>query len=246
MEVQSLCVQAGADVACKEKAQQTISEIAQRLRQNSSYPSVQNQPVPMATIPSQTRPEVPPDQVDDQLGTPAKRNPVRSSFDFRKTNWGMAKEQVKNSEIGHLETQSDNVLMYSDRVAGMDVMIGYVFIGDKLVRSKYVFSEKHTNENLFINDYMEIKKILTEKYGTPVEDKPVWSNELYRSDRQYWGTAVSAGHLAFMSSWDTPSTSIFHVLRGDNFKMVLGTEYVSKELRKLEKQSKQDKALSDF
>lgn len=254
VEIQSLYVRPHADLACKENAQRTISEITQRLRQNSSHQSVQSQPVPMVAIPSQprpeappqTRPEVSPSQVADQLEATAKRTPVRSSFDFRKTNWGMSKEQVKNAEIGHLETHNDDVLVYSGQVAGKDVRIGYIFTEDKLVRSKYIFAEQHTNSNLFINDYMKIKEILTEKYGAPVEDKSVWSNELYRNDPQSWGTAVGAGHLRFVSTWDTSSTSIAHVLMGDNFKISLVTEYTSKELRKLERRSKQDKDLSDF
>ncbi|MBK9949205.1 MAG: hypothetical protein IPP12_18775 [Nitrospira sp.] len=246
VEIQSLYVVPHDDWACQDKAQQTISEITKRLRESSAKPSVQSQPVPMAVLPSRTRPEVPPRHVADQLEAPAKKNLVRSEFDFRKATWGMTKEQVRTAEIAHLETQNDTLLVYSDKVAGKDVRIGYIFMGDQLVRSKYVFFEKHTNWNLFINDYLEIKEILTKKYGQPVEDKPVWSNELYRDDPKSWGTAVGVGHLRFVSNWDTPTTSILHVLMGDNFKISLVTEYASKELRKIETQSNQDKALLDF
>lgn len=262
VEIQSLYVRPHADWACQDKAQQVISEIAKRLREGASTPSVQSQPVPMVALPSETRPEVlpqtqaevssktrpevPPRQVANQPDAPTKRTPIRRPFDFRKTTWGMTKEQVKKSEVGHFETQSDDVILYSDMVAGKEVRISYKFVGDKLVRGRYTFLETHTNPNLFIRDYMEIKEILTEKYGPPVEDKPVWSNDLYRDDPKSWGTAVSAGHLAFVTHWDIPPTTIFHVLRGDNFEIVLGTEYASKELIELERQFRKDKALSDF
>ena len=246
VEIQSLYVRPHADLACKENAQRTVSEITNRLKQSSNHPSLQNQATPMAVVPSQPQQDALQSHPATKLEFQPKDNPVRIAFDFRKTNWGMSKEDVKKAELGHLANQSNNVLMYSEKVAGKDVLIGYVFIADKLVRSRYTFSEQHTNPNLFINDYMEIKEILTDKYGQPVEDKPVWSNQLYRNSPQDWGTAVSAGHLSFVTHWDTPATSIFHILKGDNFKIVLITEYESKELRMLEKQFKQGKDLSDF
>jgi len=182
----------------------------------------------------------------DELESLPKNTAVRSSFDFRKTNWGMTKDQVKKAELGRLVSEDDGLLVFSDKVAGRDVQIGYVFIGDKLVRSKYVFLEQHSNENLFISDYVRIKEILTEKYGPPLEDRSVWANELYRNDQPRWGMAVSVGHLLFFSEWKTPSTHIFHGLKGDNFKISLQTEYSSRELGRLEKQSEKDKALSNF
>jgi hypothetical protein len=182
----------------------------------------------------------------EQVKPSPKEEPSKSRFDFRKTNWGMTKEQVKSTESGKLEAEQDNMLQYSDRVAGKDVRIGYIFVANKLVRSKYIFTEKHTNNNLFLSDYEEIKDILSEKYGPPGEDKSMWINKLYQDDRQYWGMAVSAGHVRFWSTWDTPSTTIFHVLKGDNFKISLVTQYASKELKKLEQQSEKNKTLSDF
>jgi hypothetical protein len=58
--------------------------------------------------------------------------------------------------------------------------------------------------------------------------------------------AISIGHLAYWTTWDTQTTKIFHGLRGDNFKVSLMTQYKSKELEKLEQQSEKDKTLSNF
>ena len=183
---------------------------------------------------------------EDQLkGFPSK-DPIRSSFDFRKTSWGMAKEQVKKAETGKLEAEKDDRLGYSDSVAGKEVAIIYVFTKNKLTRSTYIFTSQHTNKNLFINDYEEIKQLLSDKYGLPSKDGSRWANDLYRNAPQDWGMAVSVGHLSYWSSWDTQTTNIFHGLRGDNYKVTLMTQYKSKELEKLEQQSEKDKTLSNF
>lgn len=51
VEIQSLYVQVGADLACKDKAQQVSSEITKRLRKGSTIPSVQlEDPVPPGLI----------------------------------------------------------------------------------------------------------------------------------------------------------------------------------------------------
>jgi TolB-like protein len=57
VEIQSLYVQAGADLACTDRAQQVISAISQRLRQDLAAPSVLSQPMPAAASVSLPRPE---------------------------------------------------------------------------------------------------------------------------------------------------------------------------------------------
>lgn len=46
VEIQSRYVQAGADLACKDKAQEVISSISAKLRQGSANSSMNNQPAP--------------------------------------------------------------------------------------------------------------------------------------------------------------------------------------------------------
>ena len=58
VEIQSLYVQAGADLACKDTATETIAQLTQRLRQHSALPSIQGQPMPMVVAPSQAQPEL--------------------------------------------------------------------------------------------------------------------------------------------------------------------------------------------
>ena len=106
--------------------------------------------------------------------------------------------------------------------------------------------EDHTNKNFYINDYEELKEILTKKYGKPKKDEKIWDNELYKDDRSSWGLAVSVGHLAYGASWETSTTEIVLRLSGDNYKISLILAYDSKELKEWANKIKEEKAKSNF
>jgi hypothetical protein len=177
----------------------------------------------------------------------AKEEPKRTgSFDFRKANWGMSKKQVKATESGKVERDDDEVLAYSGTVSGMDALIAYIFIDSKLVRAKYVFLPQHTNKNDYIVDYKGIKETLTDKYGSPKSDDSYWRNDLYKTDYSEWGFAVSLGHLTYSAEWETESSEISLILSGENYKIHLATEYISKQLKNLEETARQKKKKTEF
>jgi hypothetical protein len=164
-----------------------------------------------------------------------------SSFDFRKAKWGMSKKQVKATESGKIERDDDVVLGYSGRVSDMECFIVYIFTENKLVRTKYVFIPKHSNENDYIVDYKNIKEGLTKKYGSPKSDDSYWRNELYKDDYSHWGFAVSLGHLTYLADWETESSKISLILSGENYKVNLATEYISKQFEGLEEKAVEKK-----
>lgn len=167
-------------------------------------------------------------------------------YTFRKTTWGMTKEQVKKTENSESIQEDDEILAYKGTVADLDCIIGYVFADGKLVRTKYRVLETHTNRNDYISDYNSLKKILTEKYAKPKDDKTVWKNDLYRTDRTEWGFAVSLGHLVYYCKWENNESDIILYLHGENYEISLDVEYSSKALKGLEEKKKKKKALTDF
>jgi hypothetical protein len=173
-------------------------------------------------------------------------NNSASSFDFRKSNWGMSKAQVKSSENITLVKEDVNLLAYSGNVSNLEVLVIYIFVEDKLVRTRYSFIEKHTNKNEYISDYSAIKVALTEKYGNPSLDKEYWLNDLYKKDYDQKGFAISLGHLKYFSEWETTRTKITSALTGDNYEISHVTEYLSKELDAFEEKKKKEKNKSDF
>lgn len=154
--------------------------------------------------------------------------------DFRKTTWGMDKKTVKLTEPDDPKSEEDSAMIYSRKVAGMDVLIGYIFVEDKLVRAKYMFHPQHDDLNAYITDQNNIKKALEKRYGKSAKERAIWRNELYTNIPSQWGIALGQGYVTFLSLWQTPKTEITVTLKGDNGKIDLWLEYKSKALAKLE------------
>ena len=115
-----------------------------------------------------------------------------------------------------------------------------------------MFTHSHSNENDYILDFNKLKEILTKKYGKPIEDERLWKNDLYRDDPQYWGFAISLGHLIYLATWETPATDttdttiITLLLNGENFEIMFCIEYLSKNLHKLEEKAIEKKSLEEL
>jgi len=104
-----------------------------------------------------------------------------AKYDFRKTNWGMSKEQVKATEDKKPDFEDNTMLSYEVTISEKDFECAYLFIEDKLYGSRYLFFGEHTNKNLYIDDYEELKEILTKEYGKPKIDKVTWKNDLFKN-----------------------------------------------------------------
>jgi len=162
-------------------------------------------------------------------------------YDFRKTNWGMSKEQVKATEDKKPDIESEGMLAYEGTISGKNFVYIYFFSEDKLhTTSGSISTGEHTNKNLYIGDYEELKETLTKKYGKPTLDKVTWKNDLYKNDEQDWGTAISIGHLVYVASWETSTTKIdLHLKGDDNYRINLILVYKSKELEEWARQTKE-------
>ncbi|MBE3128663.1 MAG: hypothetical protein IMZ60_03175 [Actinobacteria bacterium] len=154
-------------------------------------------------------------------------------YDFRKTNWGMSKEQVKATEDKEPDWEDDAELSYKVTISGKsgkDFPCNYYFSADKLYSSAYGLGGRHTNNNLYIDDYEELKEILTKEYGKPKTDKVIWKRDVFKDDKSYWGTAVVGGDLSCSAQWETPTTEINLKLFGEDWRIILIVSYESKEL----------------
>lgn len=170
----------------------------------------------------------------------------KQEYDFRQTNWGMSKEQVKATEDKKPDSEDINSLGYNVKIDRDDYLCIYNFLEDKFYNSIYACTEKHTNKNLYIDDYEGLKEILTKKYGEPQTDLIIWKNDLFKNKKQDWGTAISIGHLVYRASWNTSTSTIILVLGGDNYQISLGISYDSKELDEWANKIKEEKAKSKF
>lgn len=149
------------------------------------------------------------------------------SYDFRNSCWGDSMEAVKKSETLELLVEDEKLLVYSGgEIVNLDVTVIYGFDKDnKLIDGFYSVNEDHTNDNLYINDYEDIKESLSTKYGEPAYDDMVWNRDLYKDKQDSYGFAVSIGDLEYSSGWKIDNTYITLSLKGDNYNMNLSLIY---------------------
>jgi hypothetical protein len=165
--------------------------------------------------------------------------------DFRDSTWGDSIESVKES-AGEPAQSTEDTLVYKVSIKGLDAVLIYQFTAGKLTSAGYLFTESHSNKNLYISDYSTIHGLVNQKYGKPESNDAVWLNDLYRDDPSNYGTAVSIGHYVKQAIWETERTKIMHTLRGDNFEITHGINYLSKELESLSEETKEKEAMDQL
>ncbi len=174
-----------------------------------------------------------------------------NSQDIRSFYWGDSMERIKEiegkQEWTHPESKDgiQEMIYFSSTISELETYVCLFFIDNRLTRSKYVFLEEHSNENLYLSDFKSIDEILQEKYGKE-ETRYKWRRDLYKDDSDRWGFAVSIGDLFVATNWDTEKTFITHALYGDNYEITHAIEYVSLELKNLYEEKKKEKQKSVF
>jgi len=171
---------------------------------------------------------------------------LSAQTNFRNTTWGMSKQEVKSVENIELLKEIDNALVYKTEIAGFQCYVYYIFINDQLSRAKYYLLESHTNMNDHISDYKKLKKLLTKKYGSPVESEQIWRDDLYKGDYNDWGMAISVGDMMYYSEWEIPETDVLIMLYGENYEINHQIEYSSKKFAKKEKEQKEKETLDEL
>ncbi|MBN1345999.1 MAG: hypothetical protein JXQ73_25150 [Phycisphaerae bacterium] len=147
---------------------------------------------------------------------------------FRGIPWGATKEAVESQEKAPRIRDLGDILVYSDRVAGLPAQVGYVFADGKLVIGKYRFTVEHVNGNAFLDDFDKIHILLEKKYGKAKTCESFWRRDLYRSDATRWGMAIAVGDLSRYAVWELADTTLCLALSGDNFEISLVLEYSSR------------------
>lgn len=153
-----------------------------------------------------------------------------AEFNFRKTTWGMSREQVKASEVAEPTGERPEVITYRGELEGMPVVIGYLFDGQKLTRAGYLIRSQHEDPNSYISDYDRVKDFLIRKYGSPARDEMVWAEGEEEDDPAGFGEAVCGGRLRYSTFWTDGVTVIRESLGGEDGKCRHGVMFESVEL----------------
>ena len=162
--------------------------------------------------------------------------------DFRKATWGMSANQVKQTETAKLVTHTNHKLTYATRLLGQEVTLMYIFVDNKLVRTRYDNAENHINNIEYFRYYDKLVSTLKDKYGPPTEEFTYYENDQLKDRPGTWATALGAGRIAKFTVWELGETQIDAGLYGRNSKVTCGVEYVSTELIQLEVERKRKQA----
>jgi len=140
---------------------------------------------------------------------------------------GQTPTALRAAVAGDIRKDEQDKLIFLRNIADHGVLEGYEFKQESLVRGQYILLQRPLNGlNEFIGYYQALKRTLTESYGTPVQDRIIWNNDLYKPLPDYWGVAVMIGHLQYHAAWETEEGTLTLELTGDHHcKMML--EYQS-------------------
>ena len=159
-----------------------------------------------------------------------------TEFDFKKFRWGDPEEDVIREE-GEPEYKADipatdtHYIAYNVTAAGKDAVLAYYFCDEGLYRTRYILSENHSNETLYIDDYEDVKKAITKKYGEPLFDEEMWQDD---SKKDYYaskkGDALNYGYLEYWTWYALDRTYINMSMSADNYEISTTIDYTSKQI----------------
>ena len=163
----------------------------------------------------------------DRNETETKKAP---EFNFRKTTWGMSRDQVKASEDTTPTGEKPDVLTYRDELDGIPAIVGYLFDGDKLTRAGYLMRGSYDDPNKYIEDYDKVKESMIKTYGAPAQDEMQWKEGEESQDHAQYGKAVCDGKLRYTTVWTDGVTMITERLGGENGNCKHGLMFESIDL----------------
>ena len=167
--------------------------------------------------------------------------------DVRKVVWGMTKEEVRNTEnleeiridlpgltedLTNKVNEPVSLLAYQTTVVGLDVVLAYVFVADKLRLMAYSFYEVYLSYRQYASDFDMVNESLYEKYGfwkSDVDSDPQ-GNDLYRkAGMNAMEMQLLKGGYHRTVEWRTPRTVILHGISSDGNEISHTILYESSE-----------------
>ena len=106
---------------------------------------------------------------------PPPENPPPEEFHFRRTRWGMSREEVRASEGEEPLRESDRALVYAVTTLDLPSLLTYVFVQDMLMRSRLSFSDPSGRDIPPLSvaqaqqRFLYLREQLRTRYGEPVQ-----------------------------------------------------------------------------
>ncbi|MCY1080306.1 hypothetical protein [Archangium lansingense] len=142
---------------------------------------------------------------------PAFTNPpngYRSPEGYQHVRWGMSEDEVKRAYPQLLPIEQG--LYFEGETAGHKSVTAFAFSEHRLAFAAIVFQTTRQTVAQYIDDYNELKTLLTQKYGAPRHDNVNW-----REGKGFLGdspdgltTALRLGYATLETQWTTGETLI--------------------------------------
>lgn len=152
---------------------------------------------------------------------------IKIDFDFRSSNWGDGKKQIKTSEGKPNICTKDIIVYYDIKLLNLNTDVVFLCTNNKLIDGYYLIKDYHSNKELYIQDYIKVENALKKKYGEPEKKAENWINLKFENDI---GTALYNGDVVFASLYNRGNKgTILHTLKCNNYKVNHKLDYRSIE-----------------
>lgn len=160
-------------------------------------------------------------------GTDSSQDEIQASekpqYDFKKFMWGDSETDIADVEgepvsTGQMKGLDAHYIVYEASVAGKDALLVYYFCDKGLYEVRYILTERHSNDRLYIDDYNDVKRALTKKYGDPLIDEETWQDERkkdYYKDKK--SDALSYGYLSYWTCFLNDRIEVNMDMSADNY-----------------------------
>ena len=137
---------------------------------------------------------------------------------FRGFIWGVSPEDVRAYEKAVYYDDRDGLSFFED-VDGTRRIYRYDFRNDKLWRVRVSYMELHRPYTRQILDIVaDAQNQLEVKYGKPVREGLVWTDNRYRRYGQLFDRAFAMGHVRIEADWQTKDTAVeMRAYKGDPY-----------------------------
>lgn len=133
---------------------------------------------------------------------------------FRGIPFGASRARVRASEGASPAVDNRRHLAYDVTAGGLPALAIFEFEGGELVGGGYSFTAVRYDPGALISDFEDVETFLRAEYG-PGTDRTRWFNDLFRSSRGDWGTALSLGQVRFEREWRHGDRGVLHKLERD-------------------------------
>jgi len=140
-----------------------------------------------------------------------------TGFDFRDNHWGNSRAAVKLAESRPPVREDDLLLVYPAKVEGIDCVLVYMFLADRLCAGFYQLSDYRNDNNEYFDDLDGVKDKLVTGLGNPEVENWNWADDPFERSRDLWGDSLGFGLVAVDAGWVTERSIVSYRLSGGNF-----------------------------